>query len=188
MIKLPEFVITVIADVGCAGTFEPSKCIGEDWIGCLILEMNRVIWGRFVSVDMDARTATFRLDVVDDAVNLEVGSRHPYLDGYWGEQAEIVLNRARDWKQARFQSTDAVEYIRDGQTIHTRATVDAPAGGPVIANAWDHEHCIMCSRTIGSPEDPIAWTDAKGDWLCGECHSYVAARSLEFVNPNDLAI
>jgi len=183
MKKLPKFSIVAIADRDCSGQFEPSKLIGEDWIGCLLLASERLVCGRFLSVNVAARTALFRAASRDGVASLEAGKTFPYLDGYWGERAELVLDRTRDWRKARFTAQDAVEYIRDGQRMITRVGPGVPAGGRVVAEMWDHEHCAMCCSEIGQQRIADAWINAQAEWLCTTCYeTYVVPRSLEFVN------
>jgi hypothetical protein len=100
------------------------------------------------------------------------------LDGYWGQRAEIVLDRSCRWSRHRFQPADA---IRHGAWV-VEAT-DAPADDEeLVKDGWDHEHCAICWETIGPGGQPDGYVAESRLWLCTHCYeSFVERRSLDFI-------
>jgi hypothetical protein len=110
------------------------------------------------------------------------GERFLYLDGYWGEQAEIVLDSRLKWEYRPFIPSDAICFANAGGSIATQAA-DAPLGGTIVAGGWDHEHCVVCMETIGAGGLAEGWTTGGEHWVCPSCYrDYVEARSLDFIN------
>lgn len=105
----------------------------------------------------------------------------PWETGWTLRQRALVEDRSRKWRRQRFQPSDAVEYRLDGKRIDTRARADAPAGGTLVPDAWDHEHCALCWGTISphTGDGHEGYTDG-ADWLCVECFArYVAPQHPE---------
>ena len=179
---LPQFLVTATHGESCRGRFDPSPFIGERWIGCIYLGDGRFIWGRFTRVDQIQHTCEFLLDDPTAAGLLRTGGSYPYLDGYWGERAELVLDAERAWRESDFQPTDAVRVPAPQGVWLTRSTDEAPIGGDLVPKGWDHEHCSICREKIGCGGQASGFVDEKDDWVCGECfRQYVAPRSLAFV-------
>lgn len=179
--ELPRFLITAALDGSCIGRFDPSPFIGESWIGCLYLADERFIWGRFIQVDLRQHTCEFLPDNPTTMVLLRVGTPYPYLDGYWGERAELVLKTDQTWREANFQPSDAVQVSVPQGIMWTRSTEKAPIGDR-IPNGWDHEHCSICWERIGCEGQATGFVNEADDWVCGECFGlFVSPKSLAFV-------
>ena len=92
---LPRFTARAFHGGGWSGRFDPSPFLGERWIGCVDTGDGRFLWGRFIGIDLPRHTGNFVPDDPDAAAILHVGGSYPYLDGDWGERAELVLDEAR---------------------------------------------------------------------------------------------
>jgi len=101
---------------------------------------------------------------VSDSSTLERGRAYPYLDGYWGERAELVYDAARVWVRAEFRPRDSVRQ------------------GKVISGGWDHEHCRICWEKISESTQPFGYHDQDEDWVCESCYEkYVTTKSIDFI-------
>jgi hypothetical protein len=180
---LPRFSVTAIQSGRGSGRFEPSPLIGEHWIGCIYVGDGKFLWGRFVAVDHAQHTCDFQPDDPTAMCLLRAGGSYPYLDGYWGERAELVLDPERTWREAEFQLADAVQVPSAQGVLWTRSSEAAPAGGDLVPDGWDHEHCSICWEKIGRGGAGVGFVSGADDWVCVGCyHRYVASRSLAFVN------
>jgi len=105
---LPRFTARAFHDGGWSGWFNPSPFLGERWIGCVYTGDGRFVWGRFIGIDLPRHTVDFIPDDPDAAGLLREGGSYPYLDGYWGERPELVLDEARTWCESDFRPRDAI--------------------------------------------------------------------------------
>jgi hypothetical protein len=159
--ELPQLTVTAVHAAECSARFEPSPWIGEGRIGCLYLRSGRFAWGRFCNVHLSQSACVFVPDDQTLLGQLMVGESYAYLEGYWGERAELVLDTARIWRASEFQPT-----ADDGELV--------PGG-------WDHEHCSICHQKIGWGGQPNGFV-SEDDWVCDECHSrFIIPRSLAFM-------
>jgi hypothetical protein len=180
---LPTFSIVDVHEQHCTGRFTPSPWVGERWGAALYLVGDRFLWGRFRDVDTAAGTCSFFPDEPADLQVLQQSSSYPYIDGYWGERAELVLDETRSWEKRRFNRTDAVGYPGpEGSWLVTRSLPESPSGGDIISGAWAHEHCAICWETISQHGQPEGYFNAPNTWICPKCYTtYVLPRSLAFI-------
>ena len=182
---LPHLRISAINTDCCVGHFDASPWIGENWIGYIYTGEGPFIRGRFREVDLDASTCAFYPDDATAISGLRSSVSYPYLDGYWGERAQLVLDEHRNWERREFEPSDALRYpTSTGGSMVTRSSADAPTGGEVIQGGWDHEHCEICWETISLPDQPVGYFSPPETWICDQCHTnYVIHRSLAFNRP-----
>lgn len=90
---LPQFAVAAIHSHWCTGSFDLSPWVGDGWIAGLYRGGGRFVWGRFRDVDVAARTCSFYPDQVVELAALCPGNSYAYIDGYWGERAELVPGR-----------------------------------------------------------------------------------------------
>jgi hypothetical protein len=168
---LPRLRITSIHDADLAISFNEPKWMGEQWCACILFPDNKLIWGRFASINADNRTAIFTLDNANETALFQIDSEHEYLDGYWGERAELVFDTKRHWLQTEFAPCDAVRHLAHGKT-------EAVTGG------WDHEHCEICWESISQfDEQKCGYKDQNNNWVCEKCfHSFVEPKKIDFIN------
>jgi hypothetical protein len=155
---LPVFVVEEVRREGgkilLRGKGSRRRWIGERFIA--YLEAGPGIWieGHFRDIEGRGRRATLVLPDRDPAGELAVGRAYPYLDGYWGERAVLVLDESRIWREVEF----------------------APR------RPWDHDHCRVCWAVISDRENTLHRACASGEAVCPRCHDrYVVRRSLDFV-------
>jgi hypothetical protein len=167
----------------CTGHYDPSSWVGEGWIGGLYLGAGRFIWGRFRHVDATARTCSFHPDQVGELSALRPGAQYPFIDGYWGESAELVLSERRQWQRTHLEPSDMARFpAPGGGWMATRYSQEIPTGGEVVSGGWDHEHCDICQQKIGCGGAPDGYFSPPDAWVCEECYtSFVAPRSLAFI-------
>lgn len=182
MLALPQYVVSTVSERGFIGVYDQSALIGDGWIGVLLLSDGTCIWGRFCDLDPAAHTASFLPDDPRDLLRAHAGNSYTYLDGYWGERAELVLDRSVQWKPAAFEPQDAVQYATPDGTARTVFRADAPPGGTVVPKGWDHDHCEICWATISQATSDRGYLTSDHRWVCTVCYdAYVVNRSLEFV-------
>ncbi|MGE3844481.1 MAG: hypothetical protein AB7I50_23195 [Vicinamibacterales bacterium] len=180
---LPSFRVIRATLSAYVGKYEPSGMVGEGYIAGLVLPAGGLVWGRFVDVNPRDHTATFELDDADHTERLVSGQAYVYLDSYWGEQAEIVLDPTRVWHHQPFAPRDAVVYDRADGAVVAQAGEATDPGARLVEGGWDHEHCVVCMETIGAGGIGGGWCSTEGDWVCQSCYQdYVLPRSLAFVN------
>jgi hypothetical protein len=180
---LPTFTVQMIGQDRARGTFAEKRWIGERHFGYVITSQGRFVQGRFVTVDLTLKTAAFVPEESKDLAELQPGSTYRRIDDYWGERAELVLDRQRVWTLRAFEATDAIRYEYESGHILGKAPAGAtPQHGALVKGGWDHEHCRICWATISSLHDPLAMFSEPNHWLCQECYAnYVVSRSLEFI-------
>ena len=96
---LPRVKLERVQEKGIGCRYDSSPLIGEGWIGCLFVGDGRFIWGRFQQVDTATGVCVFVPDEIEELRELRAGQSYPYLDGYWGRQAQLVLDESRAWEK-----------------------------------------------------------------------------------------
>jgi hypothetical protein len=169
-IILPRLRVKAINPAGLSISFHEPKWIGEQWIACIMLSPGKFIWGRLASIKTEDKTAQFILDNEKETALFQIGYEYEYLDGYWGERAELTFDTTRNWKRTEFVPRDAVRHLANG------TTEDEPGG-------WDHEHCEICWETISQvDEHKFGYKDQNDKWLCEQCFkSYILPKYLDFI-------
>jgi len=182
--KLPRFVVLTVFKDHCMGRFDPSPWVSENWISGLYLGDGRFVWGRFRDVDAAAHTCSFLPDSPSELPGLHQNESYPFMDGYWGQRAELVLDESRCWQRRLFEPSDKVRYpASSGTWMATRLSAEVPNGGQLVPGGWDHEHCAICNRKIGCGGESEGYVSPPDTWVCKECHGcFVVPRSLAFVN------
>jgi hypothetical protein len=147
---LPTFRLQTIGESGLIGRFEPSPWAEERAVAGLYLGGGRFLWGRFCRVDQSEATCEFEPDDLTELLALRIGESYPYVDGYYGERAELVLDSTRIWHLSVFRPTDSVRFEGTAGIMETRASGHTPDGGVTVPGGWDHEHCFICQEKIGT--------------------------------------
>jgi hypothetical protein len=176
-------MVSAVDTYCCSGRFDASSWIGEGWIGYICIGEGRFIRGRFREIDSKANTCSFYPDDATEIAGLRPNVSYPYLDGYWGERAELVLDERRNWQRRAFEPSDAVRYqAPGGASMVTKSSAEAPPGGETVDGGWDHEHCDICWETINVYDQPAGYFSPPRTWICDRCYtSYVIPRSLAFI-------
>jgi hypothetical protein len=177
---LPRFAIHHLEDDTVVGMADASRWIGVGHIVALVLG-DEFIWGKWRDGDQSGGSASIQFNKPADAGGLRVGVAYPFIDSYWGDRAELVLDSSASWHRLVFAPVDAVSVVHPGGSLITKA--ERPDVPGQITGAWDHEHCEVCYQKIGMGGQPAGWANRDGQWVCESCfEAYVAGRSLEFVN------
>ena len=181
---LPHLTIVDVEPNYSTVQYDPSPWVGEGWIAGIYLAGHRFIWGRFHDLNETERTCFFHPDQPVELSELEMGSRHAYIDGYWGVRAELVLTGGSRWERTHFEPTDMVRFpANGGGWMGTRSSEEAPRDGDVVPGGWDHEHCDICQKKIGSGGEADGYFSAPDAWVCDECYAdFVTPRSLAFIS------
>ncbi len=178
---LPQFAIHHLEDGTVVGMADASRWIGVGHVVALVLG-NRFIWGKWRDGDQSGGSASIHFNNPADAGGLQAGVAYPFIDSYWGDRAELVLDSSTSWRRAVFAPVDAVSVTGPDGSLMRKAGPD-DVSGQIVAGAWDHEHCEVCWQKIGAGGQAVGWVNSEGQWACESCYvAYVAARSLEFVN------
>jgi hypothetical protein len=110
-------------------------------------------------------------------------SDDPRTERWWTpQQIELVEDRRRTWRRAKFEASDMLLISRDGgQGSIGRQLVPGempPADGEIVKGGWDHEHCELCWTKISAAGEGQrdGYVDGK-TWLCADCfETYIAPR------------
>jgi hypothetical protein len=172
--------------------------VGDGWLGFLMADA-KLIAGRW---HQRGDLWEFAPDNPDDLATIRTRPDWNVLDGYWGERAELVLDRTRRWDKDRVQPTDAIR-VQGPTGVWLRPLTDTdeglprrarafpgeagPAGGDtrggeVVRAGWDHEHCAICWETLGPGGQPEGYVSSQRIWVCERCYiNFVERRSLDFI-------
>jgi hypothetical protein len=214
---LPHFLVTGIkkgkshdtgqADFELSGVFDKVDGVSEGRAWLLLPERDCLI-GDLESLDLVAKTAVYRTAL--DTEPHVIGSKLPYLDGYWqAYHVWMVLEPRWTWKPVLFQARDAIgrkfqEQVQmiDGPESKEWIEIKELAGqggkrryypvGPerptafsinadgIVASGWDHEHCELCNTHIEPGVQ--AYVDPSEHWVCKGCYTkYVLPHDLSFI-------
>lgn len=175
---LPSITINSINDNKLYCTFQPSKWVGENWVGYFFELDGTFYYGRFSNIDLENKTCSFTLEDNKNA-NLEQGQLFYYLDGYYGDMAELVLNKKHNWTKRVFLAEDSVE-VRKG--VFRKRTIDDTDESITVSAGWDHEHCSFCMATIGNYGVPTGYQNQDDEWVCRDCYKkYIEKCDLSFI-------
>lgn len=142
--------------------------------------------GQLTEVDPDGKRAVLRTvaEVLHPAV--VPNASFPMYDSYWSDRIRMVLNESITWTRQRFVSPDAfVQASPQGGRMWRVAEAgdEKRTDGEIVPGGWDHEHCELCWRTVGSGGDPEGYINSDGDWVCTRCHQrFVEPRDLRFAS------
>ncbi len=187
MAEFPKFLIMEIREedeaaiLGSLTTTEygDQTWIKDGWAGCLIRK-GVAIYGRWRARDQQWAFIPENHKALD---SFKSGEQWDAIDGYWGERAEIVLDKSRLWRKVRFEPSDAVEFS-DGKTRwRTKAPGPKPGEWKLVKGGWSHEHCAIQWETIDERQ-PVAYFSEPDIWVCEECFNrFILPRSLSFIPP-----
>ena len=181
---LPQFQVresgttepgAVVGSVTAMG-YGRETWVGAGWIGYLKSEDDHLIRGRW---RQRGELWAFEPDEERDVQAIRAQQHWVILDGYWGERAELVLDRNRQWRKVRFEPTDAIKL--EGRT--TQGTQPELSDREIVESGWDHEHCAICWETIGTGEHATGYLSPPETWVCHTCYGeFVERRSLGFIS------
>ncbi len=89
---------------------------------------------------------------------------------------EIEECRASVWEQRQWHCQHALVGPPGHITQYIGQEYD-PQSQSLVSDAWEHDHCEICSWELHETEDPehgIGFTDGR-DWLCTECYTKLVA-------------
>jgi len=166
---LPKFRVETVSQEDIqtviVGKVNRWKWIGEKHYAYLVLNKNILIEGRFRNVDEKTFKATFIPESPVEREKIQPKKTYPYLDGYWGERVQLVLDNSLSWTKADF----TISRRRDGSKKS-------------IKEGWDHEHCDICWATISLHENISYMKSSNDDIVCLECfEKYVEKQCIDFI-------
>lgn len=131
-----------------------EKWIDDGWVGSLMKE-STVAFGRWFKKADDIWE--FRFDEEEkNKLELKPNELIEVLDGYWGERAEITLDKSIQWKESEFKT--------EGN--------------------WDHEHCAICWEKIAEYENQTFYLGNNRHPVCVSCYKrHIQVHDLSFI-PN----
>lgn len=169
--ELPVFIVSSIQP-------ESPQLMGEvsrwDWVGeghfaYLYLDDDQIVEGKFRNVNESSNLAAFAFSQPDSVPKITSGASIPFFDGYWGERAQIVLDRSLEWHETTFKPSDAIKSYPGGRK-------------EVIPGGWDHEHCAICWAKISQSENPIFKKSNQDDYVCLDCYAnHITPRNIDFI-------
>lgn len=152
----------------------------------LFVSLEDDVPGQLTDVDPDAGTAVFTAITENLHAAVVVGSTFPIYNDYWFGRIHLVLDRRIQWARKQFIAPDA--FVQEAPTPGWRQSRAAEPGdegradGQIVPGGWDHEHCEICWRHIGSGGDADGYVTGDDQWVCTYCYSrYVERRDLSFV-------
>lgn len=168
---LPIFVVSAVQPHSpqLKGRVNRWHWVGEGHLAYLYLGDDQLVEGKFRNVNQPTKSVSFAFKDPDSVLEIKPGESIPYIDGYWGERALIVLDRSLDWQECTFGPRDAIK------TFHNGRTEEIPGG-------WDHEHCAICWATISQKENQVFMKSSQDDCVCLDCfRNHVEPRSIDFI-------
>ena len=184
--KLPQFTILQIEHersmLQCRGVFSRLQQISEG-SGALLLASGDLCRGRLLSLDADTRSGVFVPEEAKAAPVLDLGT-YAYLDGYWADRAELVLDESRTWTRTRFERQAALESKSPDARMLRRFEPDTEPqeNERVVSGGWDHEHCEICWAIIGTSDAEFGFRDQHSNWVCELCfQTQVQRRNVGFL-------
>jgi hypothetical protein len=187
---VPNFLITDVQRAEtllCTGTFDTAVHLNAGWPAFLVSDNDCCIEGNILAVEPDFMKAIFQPKNTEHAGLFAIGRSFAYLDGYWGERVELVLDSTRQWKEMFFEPADAREFISKdsrilGKADHATGASNEDSRKP-IKGGWDHEHCAMCWETISKQTQSHGYVTQDGILVCDRCYgSYIKHKSLSFLD------
>jgi hypothetical protein len=132
--------------------------VGEHYYAFILIDYDHVVEGKFYDVRFDVMRCRFVCEnEYDDSSFIAEERIYPYLDGYWGERAEIVLSPSRVWTKAQFEEKPN----------------------------WDHDHCRICWETIDLRANTTYMRSSLQEEICITCYeNYAQKKDLSFVTIN----
>ncbi len=89
---LPKFTVSRVEPTGVTGAFKSPLLLGDGWDGYLAPEQWQCLYGKFFSFVLSTRQAIFKPD--EKGPSGPVAKKtYRYIDGYWGERVELVLDK-----------------------------------------------------------------------------------------------
>lgn len=169
-LRLPTLRILEINSEQLTFSYQEHPWIGERHWAYLMPTYGTVLAGRFKHLDPKTRIGQFILASSLHDIPIEPGTDYKFLDGYWGERAEIVFGTF-DWQFKEIVSRDASFHSNDGITKE-------------ISGGWDHEHCSICWESMGPDlSQTHGYVNQLNDIVCQSCYqSFIVPKSLDFIN------
>lgn len=90
--RLPVVKVKFIDGQRVICSYQPSPQIGENWVGYKFTLDGNFIYGRFKDIDEENNSYGFILNNEEESSQITIGQKLFYLDGYYGDKAELVLN------------------------------------------------------------------------------------------------
>lgn len=178
--RLPIVKVQLIDGQKVICSYRPSPQIGENWAGYLFTLDGNFIYGRFKDIDEENNSCVFILNNEEESSQITIAQKLFYLDGYYGDKAELVLNKKINWNKQTFEATDAVE-VKSG-ILRKVTQNDLEKDNRTISSGWDHEHCEICMATIGNCGEPTGYRNQRDEWVCRECYlNYIEKRDVSFI-------
>lgn len=178
MVLLPSITINSINGNELICSYQQSPWIGENWLGYLFDLDGTFYFGRFSKINIENNTCIFTLKDSKN-VRLTEGQSLQYFDGYYGDMAELVLNKMHHWYERVFVAEDSVE-VKKG--VFRKRTQDDTDESITVSAGWDHEHCSFCMDTIGSGGKPSGYQNQNDEWVCCDCYkNYIEKCDLSFI-------
>src|SRR5215469_14397577 len=141
----------------------------------LFISLEDDLPGDLTEVNPDARTAVFTVFTEHLHPAVVIGSTFPIYNEYWFGRIDLVLDASIRWALKQFVAPDA--FVQDDPTEGWRQSRVAEPGdesradGQIVPGGWDHEHCEICWRHIGSGGDPEGYVTGNDEWVCRSCYS-----------------
>jgi hypothetical protein len=129
---------------------------------------------------LDPSSGTAVLETIRDELSSvpSVGTAFRWLHSYWQAYHVPMILRG-EWRSSEFQPVDAVTWEIEGARGWSKLSEPIPDGATrtgVREHGWDHEHCEICSATIGIGGESSGYVDSEDRWLCPRCHERWAER------------
>jgi hypothetical protein len=157
MMSFPTFHLSeqrmVDGKVALLGSVSSTEAAGNTWVADRYLGYLKhgdlMFYGRWHYADDIWKFVFDKSQDISALADVEV---FEILDGYWGERAELVLNRAVSWRPDRWTKTD------------------------------DHDHCGICWATIAVAQNENHFLATTRQRVCAPCYqAYVRLRALDFI-------
>lgn len=124
-------------------------------------------------VACDGRRAAFETDI-ESAPSLDApraGEFCEFFLTYDEEQLVAMQDRTRTWTPTKFRPSAALHWGSEHGSVIRRAehSEALPPDAERVEGGWDHDHCLVCYKTLNDGADAFA---SNGEWMCAPCFEH----------------
>ncbi|MBN1788026.1 MAG: hypothetical protein JW806_06485 [Sedimentisphaerales bacterium] len=190
--NLPKIKIIKISNAKdgiCIVQFSSKDCMYNGWADIFATPV-KLISGKFKL--LSDNTGELSLETPSDISRLKSGEEYEFMDGYWGERAQFVLEETV-WTKIDFKTQDC--YGQRDEKTGKITVMSAPGFVPpkddkswvLVENGWDHEHCGICWETICDKgcHDQVCYINSNNVYICESCYEkYISKKNWDFTELN----
>ena len=138
---------------------------GSTWFWLWVSDTEAII-PVIQALDFPSGMATVLVSKSEMRETIRPGATLHWMSSYW-RHCHVTMIRDGNWNKREFKPDDAIHFELDGKkgSISIRSTIPEGARQTHIeSRGWDHEHCEICSGTIGGRGSSFGYINEKQMW------------------------